>query len=87
MTTIVTIVLTIQSFVRKVIMSLFFNMLSRLDIAFFPRNKHLLIVYLHSPSEVILEAKQIKSVTISIASLSISHEVMGPMPWFSFFES
>ena len=86
MTTRETIVLTIQTFLRKIIMSLFFNPLSRLIIAFLPRSKHLLIVCLHSPSEVILEPKKIKSVTVSIASPSMSHEVMGLMPWISFFE-
>jgi len=85
MTTRETIVLTIQTFVRKVIMSVF-NTLSRLVIAFLPRSKHLLIVCLHLPSEVILEPKKIKSVTVSIASPTMSREVMGLMPWFSFFE-
>ena len=58
-------------------MSLFFNMLSRFVIAFLPRNKHLLISWLQSPSAVILEPKKIKSVTVSIVSPSIYHEVMG----------
>ena len=53
-------------------------MLSQLDIAFFPRSKHLLISWLQSPSAVILEYKKIKSVTVSIVSPSIWHEVMGP---------
>ena len=53
-------------------------MLSRLTIAFLPRNKHLLISWLQSSSAVILEPKKIKSVTVSIVSSSISHEVMGP---------
>ena len=52
-------------------------MLSRLVIAFLPRNKHLLISWLQSPSAVILEPKKIKSVTVFIVSLSICHEVMG----------
>ena len=69
--------LTRWTFVRKV-MSLLFNMLSRLDIAFLPRSDHLLISWLQSPSTVILEPKKIKTVTVSIASLSICHEVMGP---------
>ena len=58
-------------------MSLIFNMLSRLVIAFLPRSKHLLISWLQS-SAVILEAKKIKSHTVSIGSISICHEVMGP---------
>ena len=65
MTTGKTIALTRQTFVGK-IMSLLFNMLSRLVIAFFPRSKCLLISWLQSPSAVILEPKKIKSVTISI---------------------
>ena len=56
---------------------LLFNMLSRFDIPFLPRSKHLLILWLQSPTAVILEPKKIKSVTISIVSPSISHEVMG----------
>ena len=68
-----TIALTRQTFVGKV-MSLRFNMLFRLVIAFLPRSKHLLI----SQSAVILEPKTIKSVTVSIVSPSICHEVMGP---------
>ena len=59
------------------VMSLLFNMLSRLVIAFIPRSKHLLISWLQSPSTVILEPKKVKSVTVSIVSLSICHEVMG----------
>ena len=68
---------TRQTFVGK-IMSLLFNMLSRLVITFLPRSKHLLISWLQSPSAVILEPKKIKSVTVSIVSPSIYHEVMGP---------
>ena len=64
------------TFVGKVI-SLLFNMLSRLVIAFLPRNKHLLISWLQSPSAVILELKEIKSVTVSIVFPSVCHEVMG----------
>ena len=55
------------------VMSLLFNMLSRLVIAFLPRSKHLLISWLKSPSAVILELKKIKSVTVSIVSSSICH--------------
>ena len=68
--------LTRQTFVSKV-MSLLYNMTSRLVIAFLPRSKHLLISWLQPPSAVILEPKKIKSVTISIVSPSICHEVMG----------
>ena len=60
------------------IMPLLFNMLSRLVIAFLPRSKHLLISRLQLPSAMSLEAKEIKSVTVSIVSPSICHEVMGP---------
>jgi len=77
MTTGKTIALTRWTFVGKV-MSLLFNMLSRLVITFLPRSKHLLISWLQSPSAVILEPKKIKSVTVSIVSPSICHEVMGP---------
>ena len=76
MTTGKTIALTRQTFVGKVI-SLLFNMLSRLVITFLPRSKHLLISWLQSPSAVILEPPKIKSVTVSTVSPSISHEVMG----------
>ena len=58
-------------------MSLLFNMLSRLVLTFLPRSKHLLISWLQSPSGVILEPKKIKSVTVSMVSPSICHEVMG----------
>jgi len=71
------IALTRQNFVSKV-MSLLFNMLSRLVITFLPRSKSLLISWLQSPSAVILEPKKIKSVTVSTVSPSICHEVMGP---------
>ena len=77
MTTGKTIALTRQTSVSKV-MSLFFNMLSRLVIAFLPRSKYLLILWLQSPSAGILEPKKIKSVTDSIVSPSICHEVMAP---------
>ena len=72
-----TIALTTWTFVGK-IMSLVFIMLSRLVTDFHPRSKSLLISWLQSPSAVILETKKIKSVTVSIVSLSIGHEVMGP---------
>ena len=71
-----TIALTRWTFVGKV-MSLLFNMLSSLVIAFLPRSKRLLILWLQSPSAVILESKKIRSVIVSIVSLSIRHEVMG----------
>ena len=71
-----TIALTRWTFVGKV-MSLLFNMLSRLVISFLPRSKYLLISWLQSPSAVILEAKKIKSVTLSTVSPFICHEVMG----------
>ena len=77
MTTGKNIVLTIRTFVSKV-MSLLFNMLSRLVITFLPRNKCLLISWLQSPSAVVLEPKKIKSVTVSIVSPSICHEMIGP---------
>ena len=77
MTTGKTIALTRQTFLGKV-MSLLFNMLSRLVITFLPRSKHLLISWLQSPSAVILEPQKIKSDTVSTVSPSISHEVMGP---------
>ena len=64
------------TFVGKVI-SLLFNMLSRLAITFLPRSEHLFISWLQSPSAVILEPRKIKSVTVSIISPSICHEVMG----------
>ena len=60
------------------LMSLLFNMLSSLVITFLPRSKRLLIPWLQSPSAVILEPPKIKSVTISIVSPSIYHEMMGP---------
>ena len=77
MTTGKTIDLTRQTFVGKV-MSLLWNMLSRLVITFLPRSKHLLISLLQSPSAVILESPKIMSDTISIVSPFIYHEVMGP---------
>ena len=81
MTTVKTIALTRQTFVDKV-MSLLFNMLSRLVLAFLPRSKCLLISWLQSPSAVVWKPKKIKFVTVSIVSQSICHEVMGSL----FFE-
>ena len=76
-----TIALTRLTFVGKV-MSLRFNMMFKLVITFLPRNKHLLISWLQSPSEVILEPPKIKSATVSTVSPSICHEVN--MPNYSF---
>ena len=75
MTTGKTIALMRPTFVGKV-MSLFFNMLSRLVITFLPRSKHLLISWLQSPSAVILEPQKIKSATVSTISPSICDEVI-----------
>ena len=72
-----TIPLTIQTFIREV-MSLILNNLSSFVIAFLPRSKRLLILWLQSLSAVILEPKKIKSVTVSTFSAFICHEVMGP---------
>ena len=72
-----TIALTRWTFVGKV-MSLLFNMLSRLVTTFLPRSKRLLISWLQSPSAVILEPRKIKSDTVSTVFPSICHEVMGP---------
>jgi len=69
-----TITLTRWTFVGKVV-SLLFNMLSRLVVTFLPRSKRLLISWLRSPSAVISEPRKVKSVTVSP---SICHEVMGP---------
>uniref|UniRef100_A0AC11EV68 Uncharacterized protein n=1 Tax=Ovis aries TaxID=9940 RepID=A0AC11EV68_SHEEP len=77
MTTGKAIALTRRTFVGKVI-SLLFNMLSRLVITFLPKNKCLLISWLQSPSALILEPPRIKSDTVSTVSPSISYEVMGP---------
>ena len=81
-----TIALTRWTFVSKV-MFLLFNMLSRLVIAFLPRSKYLVISWVQLPSAVILEPKKIKSVTVSIVSPSICHQVMGTdaMNFFFFF--
>ena len=76
MTTGKTITLTRWTFVGKV-MSLLFNMLSRLVITFLSRSKHLLISQLQSPSAVLLEPPKIKSLPVSTISPSICHEVMG----------
>ena len=77
MTTGKTIALTRRTFVDKV-MSLLFNMLSRLVIAFLPGSKRLLISWRQSPSVVILEPPKMKSLTVSTVSPSICHEVMAP---------
>ena len=77
MTTGKTIALTRWTFVGKVL-SLLFNMLSRLVITSLPRSKHLLISWLQSPSAVLLEPPKIKSLTVSIVSPFICHEAMGP---------
>jgi len=79
MTTGKTIALTRWTFAGKV-MSLFFNTLFRFVITFLPGSKHLLISWLQSPSAVILEPPKIKSVTVSIVSPSVCHEVMDWMP-------
>ena len=71
-----TIALTRWTFVDEV-MSLLLNMLSRLVITFLPRSKRLLISWLQSPSAVILEPPEIKSVTVSTLSPSVCHEVIG----------
>ena len=74
------------TFVGKVV-SLLFNKLSRLVIAFLTRSKCLLISWLPSPIAMILEPKKIKSVTVSIVSPSICHEVDGTRCHdFQFFE-
>ena len=77
MTTGKNIALTRRTFVDKM-MSLLYNILSRLVITFLPRSKHLLISWLQSASAVTLESPKIKSFTVSTVSPSISHEVMGP---------
>ena len=79
MTTGKTIALTRWTFIGKV-MSQLYIMLSRLVITFLPGSKYLLISWLQSPSAVILKPPKIKSLTVSIVSSSICHEVMGPMP-------
>ena len=77
MTTRKTIALTIQTFLSKV-RFLLFNTLSRFLIASVSRSKHLIISWLQSMSEVILEPKKIKSVIVPIVSPSMCHEVIGP---------
>ena len=77
MTTRKIVALTEQTSVGKV-MSLLFNLLSRMVIAFLPRSKHLLISWLQSPFTVILEPPKINSVTVSILYPSILHELMDP---------
>ena len=77
MTTGKTVALTIGNFIHEV-MSLLFNTLSRIVIAFLPKSNRPLISWLQSLSAMILEPKKIKSVTVSIVSPSICHEVMGP---------
>ena len=77
MTTGKMIALTIWTFVGK-IMSLLFNMLLGFVVAFIPRNKNLLMLWLQSLSEMIREPRKIKPVTVSIVFPSICHEVMGP---------
>ena len=79
------ITLTRRTFVGKV-MSLLFNMLSRLLIAFLPRSKHTLISWLQSPSAVILEPKKIKSITLSIVSHLFAMKWWDQMPWSQFSE-
>ena len=74
-----TIALTRWTFVGHV-MCLLFNTLSRLVITFLPRSKRLLISWLQSPSAVVLQPKKIKSLTVSIVSPSLCHEVMDWMP-------
>ena len=76
MTTGKTIALTIRTFVSKV-MSLLFNILSRFVIAFLPRSKHLLNSWLQSPSTVIWEPKEVRSIIVSTFSPSVYHEMMG----------
>ena len=80
MTTGKTVALTRWTFVGKV-MSLLFNKLSRLVIAFLSRSKHLLISWLQSPSAVILEPPKIKSLTVSTVFPSLCHDVMGQPQW------
>ena len=77
MTTGKAIAFTRQTFVDKVVI-LLYNRHCRIDIAFLPRSKHLLISWLQSPSAVILKPKKIKSLTVSVVCPSICHEVIGP---------
>ena len=80
-----TIALTRRTFVSKVI-SLLLNILSRFVKLFFQGAKHLSISWLQAPFTVILEPKKIKSVTVSIVSPSICHEVGGPDAMILVFE-
>ena len=84
MTTRKIIALSTLTFVSKV-MSVLFNTLSSFVIAFLPRSKYLLISRIQSPSAVIFQPKKIKSVTVSIVSPSLSHEVMGPVAMILLF--
>ena len=84
MTIVKTIALTRRIFVWKV-MSLFFNMLSRLIITFLPRSKHLLVSWLQSTSAVIFRPKKRKSLTVSIVSHLFAMKWWDQMPWSSFF--
>ena len=83
MTTGKTITFTTPTFVGKV-MSLLFNMLSRLVLTFLPRSKRLLISWMQSPCAVILEPKKIKLDTVSTISPSVCYEVMGPDAMINF---
>jgi len=85
MTTGKTMTLTRQTFVSK-LMSLLFNSLSRMVTPFLPGNKRLLISWLQSPSTVILEPPKIKSLSVSIVSQCICHEVMEPDAMILFFQ-
>ena len=80
-----TIALTRWTFVSKV-MSLLFNMLYRLVIVFLLRSERLLILWMQSPSAVILEPKKIKYLTVSSVFLSICCEMMGPDAMIFVFE-
>ena len=84
MTTRKNIALTRWIFVCKA-MSLLFTMMSRLIKAFLPRRRHLLIIWQQSPCAVILEPPKIKSLTVSIISLSVCHEVIGPVAMILIF--
>ena len=77
-----TVALTKWTFVGKV-MSLLFNILSKFVIAFLPRSKHLLLAWLQSPSAVIFEPQNIKSLSVSIVSPSICHEVTNDLSFLN----
>ena len=85
MTTGKTIALTRMTFVG-IVMSLLFNMLSRLIITFLPKSKHLLVSWLQSPSPVILELPRIKSATVSTVSHLFAMKWWDQMPWSYFSE-